>query len=144
MITVTRNKIYCLKSICRRLWMEWLLRRSSLNVAFKFKSYISLHFLLCALNVWGHELLKFVDSRVWKSLHLVLTITLFLSTDDLPLFGEVSSSQMELMLDCLNSFRVASGEKVNPNKTKASLMWSKMDTYCFYGSFLSWGLVSKN
>lgn len=73
-------------------------------------------FFLLSMECLSHIIRDVVSSRNWSSLKFgrngtILSHIFF--TDDIVLFDESSSEQMEIILECLNKFCVASKSKVS-------------------------------
>lgn len=83
-------------------------------------------FILC-LERLSHCIFDAIDDHYWKPIVLSRggpKISHLFFADDLLLFGEVSNAQVEVMTNCLNKFCLASGQKVNVEKTR--MLVSKM------------------
>ncbi|KAF7826277.1 ribonuclease H [Senna tora] len=77
-------------------------------------------FMLC-MEKLSHIIQDAIEDDRWKPLHVGRRgppISHLLFADDVILFGEASLNQAHCMMECINLFCQASGQKVNPQKTQ--------------------------
>lgn len=77
-------------------------------------------FVLC-MEIFSHCIFYEMDKHSWRPVILSKggpNIYHLFFADDLLLFGEASNEQINVMIDCLKFFCLASGQKVNVEKTR--------------------------
>lgn len=117
----TRNIMSCIESPrLSILWngesMDWIKPGRGIRQDDSISPYI---FVICMERL-GHIINQAVSKGSWKAIRLSKNgplISHLLFVDDMVLFAEASSAQIQIILNCLKKFSSGSGQRVNMEKS---------------------------